>query len=233
MKTTRLYRTVCAVPFRCIGFTALFAFSVTAYGTTYVEPGFELEAGRFLTTANTLPAGTDSIEGNLSLTWSDIDMYEFGWGGGTFNANTVGSDIEDTELFLFNGAGIAIVANEDVSGDVWQSTITDIGLTAGNYYIAIARTGTKPYALTPPGPSVELMFDESVPENWEDQRLGISAYPLYWWDGYEAISPAATDGPGYVISILSTSAVPVPAAVWLFGSGLIGLVGIGRRKRAA
>ena len=28
-------------------------------------------------------------------------------------------------------------------------------------------------------------------------------------------------------------AVPVPAAVWLFGSGLIGLVGVARRKRAA
>jgi hypothetical protein len=28
------------------------------------------------------------------------------------------------------------------------------------------------------------------------------------------------------------SAVPVPAAVWLFGSGLVGLVGIARRKRA-
>lgn len=29
------------------------------------------------------------------------------------------------------------------------------------------------------------------------------------------------------------SPVPVPAAVWLFGSGLIGLVGIARRKKAA
>jgi len=26
--------------------------------------------------------------------------------------------------------------------------------------------------------------------------------------------------------------VPVPAAVWLFGSGLIGLVGVARRKRS-
>jgi len=26
--------------------------------------------------------------------------------------------------------------------------------------------------------------------------------------------------------------VPVPAAVWLFGSGLIGLVGVARRKKA-
>ena len=29
------------------------------------------------------------------------------------------------------------------------------------------------------------------------------------------------------------NAVPVPAAVWLFGSGLVGLVGVARRKKAA
>ncbi len=31
----------------------------------------------------------------------------------------------------------------------------------------------------------------------------------------------------------ATSAVPVPAAVWLFGSGLLGLVGVARRKKSA
>jgi hypothetical protein len=35
-----------------------------------------------------------------------------------------------------------------------------------------------------------------------------------------------------VISV-TNSAVPVPAAVWLFGSGLLGLLGIGRRRVAA
>lgn len=29
---------------------------------------------------------------------------------------------------------------------------------------------------------------------------------------------------------MDLTAVPVPAAVWLFGSGLIGLVGVARRK---
>ena len=38
------------------------------------------------------------------------------------------------------------------------------------------------------------------------------------------LAPILTDG--------SISAVPVPAAVWLFGSGLLGLIGIARRKSA-
>jgi hypothetical protein len=39
---------------------------------------------------------------------------------------------------------------------------------------------------------------------------------------------AATGTVSYVGTV---SAVPVPAAVWLFGSGLLGLVGIGRRRK--
>ncbi|MDH5571855.1 MAG: VPLPA-CTERM sorting domain-containing protein [Gammaproteobacteria bacterium] len=39
-------------------------------------------------------------------------------------------------------------------------------------------------------------------------------------------------GSGNSMHVTSVSAVPVPAAVWLFGSGLIGLVGFARRKKA-
>jgi hypothetical protein len=38
---------------------------------------------------------------------------------------------------------------------------------------------------------------------------------------------------GFVDTFGQASAVPVPATVWLFGSGLLGLAGIARRKKAA
>lgn len=38
---------------------------------------------------------------------------------------------------------------------------------------------------------------------------------------------------GFIDSFGQATAVPIPAAVWLFGSGLLGLVGTARRKKAA
>ncbi len=35
----------------------------------------------------------------------------------------------------------------------------------------------------------------------------------------------------FYIKSMDVQAVPVPAAVWLFGSGLIGLVGVARRRK--
>ena len=37
---------------------------------------------------------------------------------------------------------------------------------------------------------------------------------------------------GYDLAFHVVSTVPVPAAVWLFGSGLLGLIGFARRKAA-
>jgi hypothetical protein len=58
------------------------------------------------------------------------------------------------------------------------------------------------------------------------------------WYGVNSVSPAATNALDITFtdgSILAVDArvVPVPAAVWLFASGLLGLIGMSRRKKAA
>ena len=57
------------------------------------------------------------------------------------------------------------------------------------------------------------------------------AYELTWGS---YISGGAFDGQtGYWKINGTASVVPVPAAVWLFGSGLLGLVGVARRRKVA
>jgi len=68
-------------------------------------------------------------------------------------------------------------------------------------------------------------------------RLAISTDGGTNWSGDISSSPAGTNllnvtfSDGTVLAV-DIKVVPVPAAVWLFGSGLLGLVGIARRRRS-
>lgn len=64
--------------------------------------------------------------------------------------------------------------------------------------------------------SVSLSFDPAFPE-----FVGFI-------NGQGDIDTAA----GTYSLVITPSAVPIPAAVWLFGSGLLGLIGVARRKKA-
>jgi hypothetical protein len=54
------------------------------------------------------------------------------------------------------------------------------------------------------------------------------------WDDVYTSEVRILGGPRMVAGIdnYKASVVPIPAAVWLFGSGLLGLVGVARRKKA-
>ncbi|MHB8472648.1 MAG: hypothetical protein ACYDC8_07360 [Gammaproteobacteria bacterium] len=49
--------------------------------------------------------------------------------------------------------------------------------------------------------------------------------------GFEDLDPARTSYNNLVFDV-TLQPVPVPAAAWLFGSGLLGLIGLGRGKQA-
>jgi len=97
-----------------------------------------------------------------------------------------------------------------------------------------------------PGESRDFLFDTFIPT---DGSATPGNYIFY--NGYLGFNIIGLDAAGNTIDATinlgitcptrtadcaftrTVSAVPVPAAVWLFGSGLIGLAGIARRKIAA
>jgi len=65
---------------------------------------------------------------------------------------------------------------------------------------------------------------------------GYEAHGAIQFDGWVSSISWTNNVPefwhGFTVGVTEVQPVPVPAAVWLFGSGLIGLIGIARRKKA-
>ena len=95
-----------------------------------------------------------------------------------------------------------------------------------------AITGCAPptYCLTNTGPFSNMQWDNYY---W---AMEYAPDTNYAWDfnmGFGLQGAYQKTNNYYAWAVLSgdvISAVPVPAAVWLFGSGLLGLLGIARRK---
>jgi len=64
-------------------------------------------------------------------------------------------------------------------------------------------------------------------------NLGIDPNTQFEFFGFSMGFDFSQDGTATAIStdIINTTVIPVPAAVWLFGSGLLGMVGVARRRR--
>jgi len=60
----------------------------------------------------------------------------------------------------------------------------------------------------------------------------LQAYTFYFGIGNQSVTYASSPNLAWAVHDGDISAVPVPAAVWLFGSGLISLVGFSRRKKS-
>ncbi len=56
----------------------------------------------------------------------------------------------------------------------------------------------------------------------------------YWLLEYKTVVPKGISPTQYMVSgsVITTSPVPVPAAVWLFGTAILGLLGFRRKSRA-
>lgn len=156
--------------------------------------------------------------------------------GGTITesgGNVIGSDINISLLILDGTASSdgSYTADALMNFDTAANTITIVGTV--DPFVATSQTllsgsfDSFSYSVvggneffTGTGPDIKscaLLCEIGVDPNTPFEFFGISI---------ESVN-------GTVISTdIVNTAVPVPAAVWLFGSGLIGLVGIARRKEA-
>ncbi len=148
---------------------------------------------------------------------SDVTLRTWSYAGGTnANGDLISSGGFDPVISLFDDLGDFIDENDDgidvspdpISDNPYDSLIT-INLGVGDYTVAIMQ-----YPIFAVGPTLADGFSDS----------GLS------FD--ERTSSWALDIEGVDTAILSSTvtAIPVPAAMWLFGSGVVGLIGVTKRS---
>ena len=64
----------------------------------------------------------------------------------------------------------------------------------------------------------------------EAAGLPVSAWTMYFIDGGQLRNHKGNQLHAWAVTDGDVAAIPLPAAVWLFGSALIGLLGVSRRK---
>jgi hypothetical protein len=228
------------------------AANAPAASLTWAEVG---DAGQTLATAQvtfTLSA-TDTlaaITGNISAA-SDHDLFEIRITNcATFSATTVdqfgtpSTALEDTQLFLFNSAGIGVYANDDDANEAAVPSLDERSslpaggsptmLTPGLYYLLIDASQSYPVS------TAGLIFPNFTLTGGAIDSTSVvgptgvgGASPLSGYTG-----TAATFG---VYEILLTGAapasvVPEPRSILLLATGILGTLAfskLARGKRTA
>ena len=208
----------------------------------HVLPAATLLAAVVVTPVQAATLSFDCISDNnagdclIGETQLSVDVTDAGPGQVLFTFNNVGLDASSiADVYFDDGTllGIASIDNSD-PGVAFTQGASPGNLPSGNNatppfvatagFTADSDAPAQPNGVNP-GESLGITFDLQSGGNFADVlaelangdlRIGIHV------QGY------ATGGSESFVN----NPVPVPAAVWLFGSGLLGLVGIARRKRS-
>ena len=138
-----------------------------------------------------------------------------------FGSTSVASGVVDTDNLGTTFSGTFF-------GKAWTAT-TMAAFTIAGTWAGTSPQGAYSYSFTPSNGQVAFGLDFC----WGSCN-GLPVFAIFNVDGSAGAGVPMQTGPfiGQAPSWQGTvSAVPVPAAVWLFGSGLIGLAGVARRRK--
>ena len=121
-----------------------------------------------------------------------------------------------------NRGGFAFVSNDPYFGfrnsfgnygNVFSGDLTSVGWSASRNFLEFDTRNFKGWAC-----------DQGWCTDRDTERL--------WFTEVDGLPNTAWNTSWRDRSVNGTAVIPVPAAAWLLGSGLVGLLGIGRRKKA-
>ena len=184
--------------------------------------------------------GDMGFVGGQTRTYSAFDFSAFDqlwWGLGS-----VGSAMDGS----INSAGESMSLVSTIGNTATWTGTTTIATTTGTFSVDTRLTATISSGgsnwLNSAGLGIDSSVTNTVSEITSDPFVVNLLYDARFTggSGYTAFKAfydnQSTIGNNVVLSnsgnMHYTPAVPVPAAVWLFGSGLLGLIGIARRKKA-
>lgn len=178
-----------------------------------------------LTTIGLAPGESDFIEVNLNVTGSisgnPRDDYQFAWID--LNTGILGGANEAYASVQLFYDGTTVTTNTDGSFGNFEITINS--LTAGNIDITLSTLVL--VSSIDPTYSV-ISYIGTTP--WPETATSTATADF---GSTASLSLKLPEGLSYTSdSGVFLSAIPVPPAVYLFGSGLIGLIGMVRRKKS-
>jgi hypothetical protein len=170
----------------------------------------------------------------IPFTVSDPAPYAletFGYAGGVMSdGSVIPAGGFDPILSLFDSTGNLITENDDGgTGRVDPNTGTNFDsriiapLSIGDYTLVISQ-----YDNFANGPTLADGFNRQGEGNYTPDLAGPGCLASAFCD-VSGISPFNERTSAWAVDI---TVVPVPATIWLFGTGLIGLIRVARRKAA-